>query len=87
MTVALSTLEGAACMNNTFCLSIFMGLIYFRGLAWEYTSETAAIVGVQFIMAYLTLKPVMTTKTALIVLAIFPASLIFVALLEALGFD
>ncbi len=87
MTVALSTLEGAACMNNTFCLCIFMGLIYFRGLAWQYTSETAAIVIVQFIMAYLVQKPVMTTKMALVVLAIFPASLIFVALLEALGFD
>jgi len=87
MTVALSTLEGAACMNNTFCLCIFMGLIYFRGLAWQYTAETAAIVIVQFIMAYLVQKPVMTTKIALVVLAIFPASLIFVALLGALGFD
>lgn len=25
ITIALSTLEGAACMNNTFCLAIFMG--------------------------------------------------------------
>merc|ERR1711935_1952 len=87
MTVSLSTLEGAACMNNTFCLSIFMALIYFRGLAWQYTSETAAIVIVQFIMAYLTQKTVMTTRVALGVLAIFPLSLLFVAFLEALGLD
>lgn len=87
MTVALSTLEGAACMNNTFCLSIFMGLIYLRGLAWQYTSETASIVIVQFIMAYLTQKTVMTTKVALGVLSIFPLSLLFVAFLGALGFD
>lgn len=89
MTVALSTLEGAACMNNTFCLSIFMALIYFRGLAWQYTAETASIVIVQFVMAYFVTqgKPVMTTKKALIVLSIFPLSLLFVAFLEALGFD
>merc|ERR1719162_355376 len=44
MTVSFSALEGAACMNNTFCLCIFMGLIYIRGLAWQYTAETASIV-------------------------------------------
>ena len=87
ITVALSTLEGAACMNNTFCLSIFMALIYFRGLAWQYTAETASIVIVQFVMAYFTQEQVMTTKKALIVLSIFPLSLLFVAFLEALGFD
>ena len=30
ITVALAALEGAACMNNTFCLAIFMGLIFFQ---------------------------------------------------------
>ena len=34
ITVSLASLEGAACMNNTFCLAIFMALIYFRQLAW-----------------------------------------------------
>jgi len=35
ITISLSTLEGAACMNNTFGLAITMGLIYFQGLAWN----------------------------------------------------
>merc|ERR1719352_280151 len=30
ITTSLSTLVGAACMNNTFCLGIFYGLIYFK---------------------------------------------------------
>jgi len=38
ITVSFTALLGAAAMNNTFCLSIFMGLIYFRGLAWEFTA-------------------------------------------------
>lgn len=44
ISIALQALQGAACMNNTFCLSIFMALIYFQGLAWEYSAETVSIV-------------------------------------------
>jgi len=87
MGVSLSALEGAACMNNTFCLCIFMGIIYIRGLAWQYTAETASIVIVQGIMAVLVQKKVMTTGVALGVLMIFPLSLVFVFTLEKLGFD
>lgn len=87
MTVALNTLEGAASMNNTFCLAIFMGLIYFRGLAWQYTAETIAIVAVQVIVGLMVQKSVMTSMEGLIALAIFPASICIVALLEAFGLD
>jgi len=87
MTVSLSALEGAACMNNTFCLCIFMGLIYFRGLAWQYTAETSSIVIVQFIVAYLVQNDTMTTGVALGILSIFPLSLVFVAGLKYIGFD
>eukprot|EP00638_Chattonella_subsalsa_P010715 CAMPEP_0117781324 /NCGR_PEP_ID=MMETSP0948-20121206/2772_1 /TAXON_ID=44440 /ORGANISM="Chattonella subsalsa, Strain CCMP2191" /LENGTH=561 /DNA_ID=CAMNT_0005609321 /DNA_START=9 /DNA_END=1692 /DNA_ORIENTATION=+ len=34
MAVSLSALEGAACMNNTFCLAVFMALIFIKKLAW-----------------------------------------------------
>merc|ERR1719199_796484 len=47
MTTSLSTLIGAACMNNTFCLAIFYALIYCRGLAWHFTAETIAIMLIQ----------------------------------------
>lgn len=87
MAVSLSALEGAACMNNTFCLCIFMGLIYARGLAWQYTAETASIVLVEFVMAFLVQKRTMTTLTALGVLSIFPLSLVFVFTMESFGFD
>lgn len=87
ITVSFSALQGAACMNNTFCLSIFMGLIYFRGLAWQYTAETIAIIGVQVILYFLTQGSVMTLKTAFVILSIFPLSIALVASLEAIGFD
>lgn len=85
--VSLTTLEGAAVMNNTFCLSIFMGLIYFRGLAWHYTAETIAIVMVQIIMAIVVQRESMTLLQSLAVLSLFPLSLALVAVLEAYGFD
>lgn len=34
-------------MNNTFCLGVFMFLIYFRSLAWEFSAETVTILLVQ----------------------------------------
>merc|ERR1719408_81810 len=48
ITQSLQTLEGAACMNNTFCLGIFMVLTYVQGLAWKFCAETISIFFVQF---------------------------------------
>ena len=87
ITVALTALEGAASMNNTFCLSIFMALIFFRGLAWQYSAETISIILVQFGIGALALRGKMTTYTGLIVLSLFPLSVVFVAVLEYLGLD
>lgn len=87
ITVSFSALMGAAAMNNTFCLSIFMGLIYFRGLAWQYTSETIAIVLVQAIMYFMCQKDHQTTMDAFKIGAVFPASVVLIAALTALGFD
>lgn len=87
ITVALTALEGAASMNNTFCLSIFMGLIYFRGLAWQFSAETLAIVLVQLVMYMYAQRSKMSTATGFVVLSFFPLSVILVALLEYCGLD
>ena len=87
ITVSLSTLCGAAALNNTFCLSIFFFLIYFRGLAWQFTAETIAIVTVELILGILVQKSSMTTFTGVLIMTIFPLSLVLVATMEAFGFD
>jgi len=88
MAVSISALEGAACMNNTFCLSIFMGLIYFRGLAWQYSAETISIVVVQVVLGvFVQFRTYMTAWHSLLILSMFPLSLLLVAFLEGLGFD
>jgi len=88
ITVSLSNLIGAASMNNTFCLSILLGLIYFRGLAWQYTAETLAIIFVQCVAFYLTTKKSLTLLDGIMMLSLFPLSLAFVYVLEnILGLD
>jgi Ca2+/Na+ antiporter len=87
ISVSLTALEGAANMNNTFCLSIFMGLIFFRGLAWQYTAETIAILIVELVVAVCVQRSVMTLRMGVFISLLFPLSLAFVAVLEAFGFD
>lgn len=42
MDMTLSALLGAATMNNTFCLAIFLGLVYIRDLSWAFSAEVRA---------------------------------------------
>jgi Ca2+/Na+ antiporter len=87
ISIALQALQGAACMNNTFCLSIFMGLVYFKGLSWEYFAETVAIMLCQVGVAFASMKEVQTMGTAYMVVMLYPACLLLVAAMEAAGFD
>jgi len=88
LTQSLQTLEGAACMNNTFCLGIFLFLIYYQGLAWKFTAETLSIFLVQFLVFVIVIKSnVQTMKSGWIIFSMYPVSLVFVAALEAYGLD
>ena len=87
ISVSFSALLGAAAMNNTFCLSIFMGIIYFRGLAWSFTAETIVIISCQMFIYYMLKDDILTAKRGLIILGFFPFSIALVAFLESLGFD
>jgi len=83
MTTSLSTLIGAACMNNTFCLGIFFALIYARGLAWQFTAETTAIMLIQWIIGILAIcKDTQSWFMGWLVLACYPLCLFIVYYLE-----
>jgi len=88
ITVSLSTLKGAAVMNNTFCLGIFLALIYVQQLSWKFTAETVTILLVEILMfVYVQVLSVQKLWHSFVVLAIYPLSLAVVAGLEACGFD
>ena len=60
-----------------------MGLIYFRGLRWEFSAETIAIISVQVLMGLLcTLKTKHTLADAVLIFLLYPASLVLVYVLE-----
>lgn len=80
ITYSLQTLEGAACMNNTFCLGIFYALIIKQGLAWKFTAETLVIVLVQLAMTVIVLYDyTQKTTCAFFIISLYPLSLVFVA--------
>jgi len=85
MDVSLSALLGAACMNNSFCLAVFMVLIFAQDLFWEFTAETVAIIFVELAMFLACLKSVHTVLDATLILSLYPISLGIVAFLEHFG--
>ena len=86
MTVAYEQLLGAAVMNNTYCLFIFLILIATQGLYWNYTAEVIAILLAELcVFVVATQFKVHTMKTALRVLAIYPARILVVWMLETLA--
>ena len=56
-TMTFSQLFGAATMNNTLCLGIFTGLVYFKGLEWIYGAEIVCILLVQWIVGLISFVP------------------------------
>eukprot|EP00929_Paragymnodinium_shiwhaense_P028856 TRINITY_DN16660_c0_g1_i1.p1 TRINITY_DN16660_c0_g1~~TRINITY_DN16660_c0_g1_i1.p1 ORF type:complete len:589 (+),score=213.84 TRINITY_DN16660_c0_g1_i1:70-1836(+) len=83
MVQSLSTLEGAAIMNNTFCLAIFLILIVWKKLAWQFSAETLSIVLIQIIIAIFVLsKKVQTLLDGMLILCLYPAALLIVWFLE-----
>lgn len=83
ITTSFSTLVGAACMNNTFVLGIFLALIYIQGLAWQFTAETIAMVLIQWIIGFLALVlKKQTVLTAIFIILCYPGCLGIVWFLE-----
>jgi len=83
ITISLDTLLGAACINNTFCLGVFLALVWYQGLAWKFTAETLTILITEWIMfVYVMVKQTQTVLDGLFVLALYPLSLALVYCLE-----
>lgn len=84
ISISVSALLGAACMNNTFCLGIFAALMYFKagGLVWKFSAETLAILLVELIIGVIALKKTQRLFDALIVFSLYPLSIALVYLLE-----
>mmetsp|Transcript_9107 Transcript_9107/g.21813 ORF Transcript_9107/g.21813 Transcript_9107/m.21813 type:complete len:563 (+) Transcript_9107:75-1763(+) len=87
--ISLSTLLGAACMNNTFCLAIFYVLVFWKQLYWAFTAETLTIVLVQWFIGFVAVtRNVFSLGAGLMVLCMYPIAIAFVWICEnKLGMD
>jgi len=85
ITAGLATLLGAAVMNNTLVLAVFLGIIKWRGLDWTFSAETISILLVEMIVCAVAMLRVQTVRVATAVLTLFPLCVLFVWLLEGPG--
>ncbi|CAK7350085.1 unnamed protein product [Dovyalis caffra] len=76
-------LYGAVTMNNVLCLSVFLALVYFRGLTWDFSSEVLVICIVCIVMgafgSFRTTFPLWTCFPAYL---LYPFSLALVYVLD-----
>ncbi|KAE8677796.1 Sodium/calcium exchanger family protein / calcium-binding EF hand family protein isoform 2 [Hibiscus syriacus] len=81
--LTFSELYGAVTMNNVLCLSVFLALVYVRGLTWNFSSEVLVILIVCIVMgtfaSFRTTFPLWTCSIAYI---LYPFSLALVYVLD-----
>jgi len=91
VSVSFNTLLGAANMNNSFCLAIFMAIISFsakeKNIHWEYAAESISIVFSELVMYFFAIKTTHTLFDGYCVLAIYPVCIAMVAILEGAGLN
>ena len=85
ITISFASLIGAACMNNTFCLSLFLFLVWARNLKWTFSAETICIIVVELLV--FATRRVHPAWYTIVVGSLFPASIVLVAGLEYMGLD
>ncbi|PIA58975.1 hypothetical protein AQUCO_00400083v1 [Aquilegia coerulea] len=81
--LAFSEIYGSAFMNNILGLSLLLAIIYFRGLAWDFSAEVLVIVIVATIMGLIgCLFSRIPLWTCFIAYLLYPLSLAFVYVLN-----
>jgi len=85
-----SSLYGAVAMNNSISLGVFLAMIFFRQLKWNFSAETLVIAVVTISVGILAAwKVTIRTYHILWVSALYPLSILLIALLESpwIGWD
>ncbi|GER43048.1 sodium/calcium exchanger family protein [Striga asiatica] len=81
--LTFSELYGAVTMNNVLCLSVFLALVYVRGLVWDFSSEVLVILIVCVVMGvFASVRTTFPIWTALLAFLLYPFSLALVYVLD-----
>ncbi|XWS10063.1 hypothetical protein CRYUN_Cryun39dG0043700 [Craigia yunnanensis] len=81
--LTFSELYGAVTMNNVLCLSVFLALVYARGLTWNFSSEVLVILIVCIVMgAFASFRTTFPLWTCSVAYILYPFSLALVYVLD-----
>ncbi|XP_057766434.1 sodium/calcium exchanger NCL-like [Salvia miltiorrhiza] len=81
--LTFSELYGAVTMNNVLCLSVFLALVYARGLVWDFSSEVLVILIVCIVMGvFASVRTTFPVWTSFIAFLLYPFSLALVYVLD-----
>lgn len=70
-------------MNNVLCLSVFLALVYVRGLTWDFSSEVLVILIVCIVMGIFgSIRSTFPLWTAFIAFLLYPLSIALVYVLD-----
>ncbi|KAJ3440617.1 sodium/calcium exchanger ncl [Anaeramoeba flamelloides] len=83
ISMAISALYGAASMNATMCLSVFLIMIYIRKLAWEYSAEILSILVITVAVGIIGLKKTIKVWVGFVLVFLYFFAIGFVAFLES----
>ncbi|CAK9867709.1 unnamed protein product [Sphagnum jensenii] len=83
ISMTFSQIYGAVTMNNTLCLGIFLAIVYFRGLVWDFSAEITVILFSTLVMGGLAaVRTTFPLWVAFIAIALYPISIGLVAYLD-----
>ncbi|KAG0617702.1 hypothetical protein M758_4G009100 [Ceratodon purpureus] len=83
ISMTYSQIYGAVTMNNTMCLGIFLAIVYFRHLLWDFSAEISVIFFAVVIMGLVAaFRTTFQLWMAFIGLALYPLSIALVAFLD-----
>uniref|UniRef100_A0A2N9FQ92 Sodium/calcium exchanger membrane region domain-containing protein n=1 Tax=Fagus sylvatica TaxID=28930 RepID=A0A2N9FQ92_FAGSY len=78
-----SELYGSVTMNNVLSLSVFLALIYFRGLTWDFSSEVLVILIVCIVMGvFASFRTHFPLWTSIVAFLLYPFSLALIYFLD-----
>ncbi|KAG6793684.1 hypothetical protein POTOM_002899 [Populus tomentosa] len=81
--LTFSELYGAVTMNNVLCLAVFLALVYFRELTWDFSAEVLVICIVCVVMgAFASFRTTFPLWTSFLAFFLYPFSLVLVYVLD-----
>jgi Ca2+/Na+ antiporter len=83
ISLCLNSLHGAATMNSTLALCIFMSLVYFRGLSWSFSAEVITVIVVIVSVGLNALQKTIYLWQGLLVASFYPISILMVYIMES----